>query len=382
MSNEKNKIISSLKEYRNEKNIEIEKISQETGVDAEIIKNAITEKRISIENSALEKIESYLSEKRKAEAAAAIEKINKLIFETSLSKTQIAKRTGWSTAAISQYLNNKYPAGVAGEALNSITKSINELIRQIEYKLENKFETPDLFINTSVSEEIFNTLRIAQNNLEMVIIQGASGIGKTYSLKKFEKENPSMIYIFVLTGTTLMSLINEISEKLGIREIKRNEGRRSAALKEIISKLKGSERILVFDEAQRLSFNCLEMLRDISEKSEISIVLAGQETLCKNIIGSNSTRYDQLIGRFGFYKRLTNINEKDMEKLIDLYFPKMKESNLRSDLHEVLNKPGKIRVLSKIAKMSQKLSQCEKLKIGDEIEYTKFAMKLMLQQEA
>ena len=379
MSNERFKIINSFKEYQCENNIDIEKTANETGINIDLINTLLTEKKINSDNETIEKIEKYLTEKRKQEAAKAIEKINKLITETSLNKMQIAKKTGKSSAVISQYLNNKYPAGIAGEALNNITKSINELIRQIEYKIKNNIETVELFTDTTVSEDIFNTLEIAQNSVDMAIIQGASGIGKTYALKKFAKENPSMIYIYVLAGTTLMSLINELSEKLGIREIKKTEGRRSAALKEIIAKLKGTERMLVFDEAQRLSFNCLEMLRDISENAGISIILSGQETLYKNIIGSSNIRYDQLIGRFGLYKKLSGINEYDGDNLINLYFPKTIDKELRKELKEVLMKPGKIRALSKVSKAAYKLGRHNGSGIKDE--YIKFALKLILQQE-
>jgi len=382
MSNDKIKIISALKEYHSETGIELEKFTAEIGIDKEIIKTLLTEKRINIENETLQKIEQYLTAKRTGEADEAIKKINNFIRESVLTKTQIARKAGWSSATISQYLNNKYPAGTAGESLNNITKAINEIINQTEYKIKNKIENTDLFVKTSVSEEIFGTLKVLQSNVEMGIIQGASGIGKTYSLKRFEKENPSIIYIYVLTGTTLMSLINEIAEKLGIREIKKSEGRRSALLKEVITKLKGTERMLVFDEAQRLSYNCLEMLRDISERAEVTVVIAGQDTLYKNIMGSNSIRYDQLIGRFGIHKRLSGLTETDNEKLINLYFPKIRNNKTRIDLLNTLEKPGKIRVLSKTAKVFDKLTKNKETENCDEQELIEFSLKLMLQREA
>jgi DNA transposition AAA+ family ATPase len=77
--------------------------------------------------------------------------------------------------------------------------------------------------------------------------------------------------------------------------------------------------LLIVDEAQRLSFNALETLRDIFDRSNVGLILLGMPGFERKL-----SRYPQLYSRVGFVHDFNTLAPPDLKLVID---NKWKERN-------------------------------------------------------
>lgn len=96
---------------------------------------------------------------------------------------------------------------------------------------------------------------------KIVLLRGDSGSGKTTLLKAFAKEYPNHIFIQAYKGMRKSELIRLISES------------KETSLTYIIPRVRG--KILILDEANKLSGGTLEWLRSLHDKSDMPMIWAG-----------------------------------------------------------------------------------------------------------
>ncbi len=96
---------------------------------------------------------------------------------------------------------------------------------------------------------------------KIVLLRGDSGSGKTTLLKAFADVYPNHIFIQAYKGMKKSELIRLIS------------GTKETSLTYIIPKVRG--KILILDEANKLSGGSLEWLRSLHDKSNMAMVWAG-----------------------------------------------------------------------------------------------------------
>ena len=65
--------------------------------------------------------------------------------------------------------------------------------------------------------------------------------------------------------TSATSVLKLIADKIG----QATDGRRSAVMQELISQLSGSNRLIIIDEADRLSLQALQAIRDLNDQAHV-----------------------------------------------------------------------------------------------------------------
>ena len=104
---------------------------------------------------------------------------------------------------------------------------------------------------------------------------GYAGRGKTECAKEYAIRNEKATYIRVFEDWTPPVMLSAICEKLnGMRP-----GRMALAKQVIIEELDESKKILLIDEADRLSIKNIEHLRDIHDETGSPIVLIGEPSI-------------------------------------------------------------------------------------------------------
>ena len=135
------------------------------------------------------------------------------------------------------------------------------------------------------------------------MVYGDAGVGKTQAVRAYLRDNSLAIGITVSPSYASITGVNElIAEQLGVRE---RVARKIYA--EIISKLKGSGRVLIIDEAQHLTVRALNHLRCISDESGVGIAFVGNEEVYTKMKGSGKADFAQLFSRIGMRREVLTV---------------------------------------------------------------------------
>lgn len=222
----------------------------------------------------------------------AIVLLKEYIQSTGKKQTDVAAELGVSGALVSSFLAGTY------KTPHTMVPKVEELVRLNEKKKVTPKE-PD-FAETSVSRTVFNAVSYAHLRGTVSVVYGDAGVGKTCAIREYLKKNSLALAITIAPTYASITGVNELlAEQLGVRE---RVARRLT--REIVSKLKGSGRVLIVDEAQHLTVRALNHLRCISDESGVGIALIGNEEVYSKMRGSGQADFAQLFSRIGMRKQV------------------------------------------------------------------------------
>lgn len=124
---------------------------------------------------------------------------------------------------------------------------------------------------------------------------GSPGLGKTYGLNQYIRENPNTLFIVAHELMTATTLLNELSRLLSLPKQKNS----SRQMQAIIRTLHLADRIIILDEADKCKPNALDPLRTISDSAQVGIVLIGNTKLTDRLQADD--RYELLASRVCFW---------------------------------------------------------------------------------
>ena len=240
--------------------------------------------------------------------------------QSGLPQSKAAAMIGVSPTALSQYRNSKYPGDV--EAVES---KIEEFLRTRSAAAQAEAEkAPYLsagYVPTSVSEDVYKAIQYCQLERGIVVLHGDAGIGKTRGAARFVQDNPAnAIYIRCTpVGGTLTAMLRQLGTALKLPAT-RNRLELSMAIHD---RLKGTDKVIIIDEAQNLRFDALEELRSLSDPDDLTgesgtgICLIGNSEVYSRMLGKQEAQFAQQFSRVRFRRRYSTADVKlaDVEKL-------------------------------------------------------------------
>lgn len=224
-----------------------------------------------------------------------------------LQQKQTAQMLDISVPTLSLYLKGSYSGNV-----QQIDEKVEALIARHKEKVtEAKYSTD--FVRTLTARRGMDVIKYAHVEGELNVIYGAAGLGKTQMLKQYAKENSGAVLIEVDPSCVPKTLLKRIAKVIGTTDTGTND----TLLEAITAKLKGSERVLLVDEAELLSTRSLEFIRRIHDLTGVGVVLAGMPRLLINLKGKNN-ELAQLYSRVSFALDLGNqLPEGDLALLAE-----------------------------------------------------------------
>lgn len=238
------------------------------------------------------------------------ERLRNHMVESNLTQTDVAKAMGVSNGLISAYLGGKYNG-------NSETteKRIEEYLNtQLVIKEKAKVTKKDFdFVPTSVYGTIEAHVKSAILEKGAVLIIGASGVGKTTALKHLKGNDDALILIKVRPLMTASCILDHILDELGIG-LDRIPAGYNRKLDKTLSKLEGSNRTIVVDEAEHLGLKVFETLRFIQDETDCGLVFCGTPDL-STLLYSARQQYPHLYNRTGIPVSLKVLTENDVEQM-------------------------------------------------------------------
>lgn len=226
-----------------------------------------------------------------------VEMLKAHIAETGITQKQLARKLDVSDTVLSLFLANSYTGD---------NKKIVEKAKQyLHIGAVRKALTP----NPDYCESLLNTQRIteclqmAHASNEILLLYGPAGCGKTTALKHYAENNNGVTYIEAdaTTGTPRAILLT-LLESIGGQPI----GSTTQVMKSILNTLRGTNRLIIIDEAQHLTERSFDTIRAINDKIGIGIVYSGNPSILKQMYGRKEQEFDQLYSRIGLHCELAN----------------------------------------------------------------------------
>ena len=179
-------------------------------------------------------------------------------------------------------------SAVVADALRRSKRSIGDYLdgsfrgdaARLEAQFKKFLDTEELspsikwlpeFAMTTAAEEIFGLAHAALTERLFVLIWGQAGVGKTEALREYAACEPDVVYIEANAASTCGSIIAEVAKALDLNK----SGRAAELTEEIVGRLRGSHKMLVFDEGDYLGIRCVEWIRQLRDAADVGIVLCG-----------------------------------------------------------------------------------------------------------
>lgn len=216
------------------------------------------------------------------------EQLEKLMSETGIQQSDVAKGIGQSDALVSQWHKGVYKGNNA---------KVDEAIANFIHREQKKREIKDLeivFCRTETAKRVWAFLEMVHQSRGQGLFVGCAGMGKTTIQREYARHHPDVILLEVSPTYTPAVILKTIAKKIGAS----HSGSLNDIYEAILAKLTGSGRMILADEAENLSTRSLEILRRLRDQAKIGLLLAGTMRLKTNLIGRHG-ELEQLFSRVG-----------------------------------------------------------------------------------
>ncbi len=182
-----------------------------------------------------------------------------------LSNNKVAKRLGYSSSVISQYLDpdgNKYPGDVV-----KLEKSVDDFIRN---ELRRKVSGVDTIESVQV-KELAKALEYIRKTNDVGEVLSEAGVTKSRAVDHYSLANP--LAVVVRARQWLKdehSVMQAIFEK-----VKGGYDNRTKRIDHVLKKLTGSERLIIVDDAHKLTRAALQLCFDLHDETLCPFALVG-----------------------------------------------------------------------------------------------------------
>jgi DNA transposition AAA+ family ATPase len=227
-----------------------------------------------------------------------------LLTRIEKTNTWAARSLGISESVLSQVMSGTY-AGDSEKHIRQIDKWVETQI------LRETAPRPAGFVKTKIAERIYATARWVSEINAIGVVHGPAGIGKTITLQAIRAETPGSVFIRVMnTGISQLAVLESIAPeiRLGSAPVHCNELSRA-----IISKLKGTNRLIIVDEIHKLVGRskdaALHCLREIHDETECPMLWSGMSNFA-DYIQSGVERFeplDQINSRIKYWLNLRDL---------------------------------------------------------------------------
>ncbi len=260
---------------------------------------------------------------------------------------------GVSTATLSLFLTSSY----TGDNETVAQKAMQFL--ELGAAREQMAASPPICMNVGNTKKILAAVKMAHEGNEIHLVYGPAGCGKSTALKYYAKKTSGTVYVEVdaTTGSHRNVLIS-VLEAMG--EIPKNRPT-AQIMREILSMLKGTNRLLLIDEAQHLNERAFDTLRAINDKAGVGIIFSGNRGILKRMFGRFEMEYDQLFSRFGGFCEVQNYYST--EDISGIYAGVQLDGESVNHLRKVANQKGGMRRMDKQYRLAANIAKALRQKL-------------------
>jgi DNA transposition AAA+ family ATPase len=269
----------------------------------------------------------------------------RLEADKRLSQAVLAKESGVSSSVINQWLSGKYPGD--NEAVDTKLR-LWETADEARRAAGSIMPLAPGFQPLPTSTRILAALAYAQMAGDIAVLYGGAGLGKTTACQHYQTVSPNVWLVTMDESTAgLVTSLQEISDTLGLS----SQGGAREMAKRICRRVRGTNGLLLIDEAQHLGVPALEQIRAVHDATGIAVALVGNEGVFSRMAGGRGAeRLDRLFSRVGKRLPLRQSSEADILGLIRAWG--ITDTKCHGVLTEVARRPGALRGLTKVLRLA------------------------------
>ncbi|XDF79170.1 AAA family ATPase [Aliivibrio fischeri] len=284
-----------------------------------------------------------ISQAQESKSVDTLMRIRTILDSKEVSASQLAKEMSVSPATISQILKGSYKADT--------TKIIEKMAKWLTLR-EQKNNAPITnpgFVMTTTAKQIINDMTYAQISESIVVIYGASGVGKSEAIREYKRTNNNVWHITASPSrSSLTECLYELAMELGMDDAPRRKGSLSRVIR---NRLQGSEGLVVIDEADHLDYPTLEELRIMQEETGIGMVLVGNNKVYTQLTGGRRNEdFARLFSRIAKKRGIHKTKQADVKAIAEAWG--IHQEAERKTMINISERPGGLRLLSKTLKLA------------------------------
>lgn len=235
----------------------------------------------------------------------AIEAIKKWLGEHDKSRAWLSKKASIPSGTLSQILAAKY--------VSSPSKQLATMLSVLHVEEERLKDGTPGYVRGSVHKLMQVVLDRTRKHQNFGILTGYVGVGKTRTTKEYRATHPQTLLVEASPNMTPGVLLCELLEQLNTAA----PAGLDRKFREVVRVLRGTNYLVIVDEAEKLSGAALEYLRRIRDMATVGVVLTGTEKL-SSLIKPQHGQFDQVRSRVGMWpktiERITRDDADDMAR--------------------------------------------------------------------
>lgn len=229
--------------------------------------------------------------------------IQKWLDDHDHSRSWLATKLRKSSGTVSQVLNGKY-VSPPGELLTA-------MLAILQLESERLDDGTPGYVEGSVHKLAFVVCDRTRKHANFGVLAGNVGVGKTRTLREYQRRKPQTLMIESNPMMTAGSLLIELLEQLKVL-VPAGLDRKFQA---IVKQLQGTGYLLIVDEAENLSGQALHYLRRIRDKAGVGIVLSGTSKL-HQLLKPEQGQFDQIRSRVSMWPQtIGGISRDDADEM-------------------------------------------------------------------
>jgi DNA transposition AAA+ family ATPase len=204
------------------------------------------------------------------------------------SNSRLASKLGCSTSIISQWLS---PEGNLYEGnIKKWERSAEDFLRNEARRTSSGVVTVDC----DVAQQLRSAFEAIRKTNDVGMLLAEAGYGKTRGIELYHKENPTSVLFTVRSwACDKASIEGELFAAVGTSGYDK-QTKRSAFM---AKRLRGSDRLLIVDDAHKLTRPALQWLFDFTDETSIPLGLVGTFAL-EDKIADDAQRFSRVGLRF------------------------------------------------------------------------------------
>lgn len=280
--------------------------------------------------------------------------VRAVIDAEGIAQTIVAKETGIPYGTFTSWLGGTY-AGRNDRLAGEARKWLRE--RQVKAQTVAMAPEPPRFVATPTAERIMVLLTQAKVLADFVVGVGQPGIGKTTAACQFTRSNTN---VFKVVAHPTLSRPRALLQQLArIVNVQASTGKLDLIHAALVSRLRGTNALVIVDEANFLEPEALQQLRSLHDQAEIGVALLGNATIHHNIEGrGRRAEFAQLTSRVGMRIDIRKPDKGDVETLLDAWG--VTGDAERRQLRVIAAKPGALRTMTKTLRLAHMLAAAER----------------------
>lgn len=215
-------------------------------------------------------------------------------------------------------------ARISASSLNQILKgayatSPAKLLASVESAMRHADEASGHAV-APVETSVFRLTNIAcdmaRRYRNFAVMTAYVGTGKTFALKEYRAKHPNTYLVEASPTMTQASLTKQLYRLV----VGPGKGSIADKFDELVENLRGTDTLLIIDEAETITPNQLHTIRRLRDLAGIGVVLAGTEHL-SGLIKPQHGQFDQIRSRAGFWpETVRGITAEDAAALVQSAF--------------------------------------------------------------